>query len=168
MSLVLETGTGIPNANAYSTYEKFKAYHDARKNEFVDAIGCIEAAIIKATDYIDIAKKYRGYRLTTSQSLEFPRGGAAYDDGRRINGVPIEIEEACNEYAIRAMKIDLAPDPQYSSTGSVVVESRKSIGPLSKFEKLGNAGFPTRIRSYPIADRRLAKVSIDGQYVERA
>ena len=168
MPLILETGTGLSNSNSYSDYDKFVAYHDARRNTFADARGCIEAALIKATDYIDSMFDFRGCRMTTAQALEFPRSLASYDDGRRISGVPIEVEEACNEYALRSLSSELAPDPTYSPSGAIVLESRKSIGPLSKFEKLGNAGNPAKIRSYPLADRRLSKVTINGQYVERA
>ena len=106
--------------------------------------------------------------MSTTQSLEFPRVSASYDDGRRINNVPPEIEAACNEYAIRAMGKSLAPDPAYSASGGAVIESSKRLGPMAKSEKLANAGFPIEIRSYPLADRLLKQLIINGQFVERA
>ena len=168
MALILEDGTGLATANAYSNYTKFKEYHDARGNDYVDGLGCIEEAIIRATDYLDMMFNYRGYRIGTTQGLEFPRAGARYDDGRVIINVPKEIEQACNEYALRGMSASLAPDPAYSSSGAPAVESTKRIGSLSKSEKLANSGFAVEIRSYPLADRLLTQLITNGQYVERA
>lgn len=73
-----------------------------------------EQCLIRATDYIDqrFGTKFRGYKLTSWQSLEFPRGDAYDNADRSISGVPRKLKNATFEYAIRAAEaFGLMPDP---------------------------------------------------------
>lgn len=111
--------TGSADANAYIT-EAFADTHHADRGNTVWAgltTGVKEAAIIRATDYIDkrFGKKFRGIRQAKDQALEWPRLDAFDDDGFLLSGtdeIPRKLQRATAEYALRAVIYQvLAPDP---------------------------------------------------------
>lgn len=168
MAIVTEDGTGLETANAYGTYAGFVTYHTDRGNTFTDDEATISAALIRASDFIDRMNVFKGRRLKVVQSMEFPRSGAVYRDGRSVLGVPPEIEQATYEYALRSMASALAPDPSYSSTGQTVASTSKRLGPMSKSETYANAGAPVIRRRYPLADQLLRELIVQGVWVNRA
>lgn len=85
-----------------------------------------EAALRKATTYIDSYYTFKGTKATEAQALQWPR----YDVwafGYLVSNsiVPQRVKDACCELALKAIAADIAPDiePQ-----KVVAES---VGPLS-------------------------------------
>ncbi len=94
-----------------------------------------EAALIRATDYIDTRFSAR----YTDELLE-------------MEEIPVKLARACAEYALRALTIVLAPDPLVDASGVSVVTVRKKLGPLERqFQVLGT-GNPSLLRAYPAAD----------------
>lgn len=99
--MIVENGTGIENANSYvdvvfaddyfSTrgYAKWETLEEATK----------EILLIKATDYINNAYKWNGKKLTTKQSLRFPRQNLVDYEGDKVEGVPVAIKESVCECA---------------------------------------------------------------------
>lgn len=97
-----------------------------------------EAALVRATDYIDTRF---GDRFTC-EALE-------------LEEIPVNLQRACSEYALRALSAALAPDPVLDASGVSVVTVAKTLGPLEKkFQVLGS-GVPQILRSYPAADMLL-------------
>lgn len=125
MALTLETGALVPNANAYVAIADCDAYHVDRGN---DAWGTASdaqktAAIINATAYLDgkYRARWRGWRVSLSQSLEWPRynvdipGGGPAGFAGLSNWVPSDsiprlLQDAVCELALRALSGPLAAD----------------------------------------------------------
>lgn len=152
MTLIVEDGTGLNTANAYVSESYVDTYHDDRNNTAWTDFTPPEkqAAIIRATDYIDkrFGRRFRGFRRTKEQALEWPRLDAEDDDGfllSSVDDVPRNLEKAAAEYALRAAVCGvLAPDPvgsvpkQSLESGSTDREDGVITGEISrKKEKVG-------------------------------
>ena len=174
MSLIVQDSSGsIAGANSYNTVAEFKSYHNDRLNiwdTLVDSDLDIEAALIRATDYVDQRFSFVGKRKQGRlQTTEWPRINA-WDIGRYyINDIPFEIKEAVNEYALRALSAPLVTDPDRDSTGGVIQSKSDTVGPLSEsVSYVGGAAFT--MPKYPAADQKLKKsgLVISGGNVLRA
>ncbi len=166
MAFLVEDGTGLPLANAYVSTAAFKAYHKDRSNSLGTAGSSeIKDAIIKATDYMDRRFKNRfiGRRkdqdrsstaTTGAQRLEWPRENARLPAGVLLDAesVPIEVEEACFEYAFRALTITLAPDPTVDDRNQAVVLSKVKVGPIEEETEYATGGQQFQFRTYPEVD----------------
>jgi hypothetical protein len=98
VALIVEGGTGLPEANAYidvayvDTYflgERFAKWETLEQGEQ-------ERLIIGATVYIDIAFDWYGNRKTPEQGLSWPRSGVSFD-GFPVDGVPVRVKKAAAE-----------------------------------------------------------------------
>ncbi len=130
MALIVEDGTGKANAESYVTVADATAYHAARGNAAWAAVASDserEQLLRKATDHMeaDYGQRWKGDRATTVQALSWPRFNAcvnnAYISG---NVVPLAVQRACAELALRAILNDLAPD-----LGAQV--QSETVGPIS-------------------------------------
>ena len=139
MAFVLEDGTGLVNANGYIDTTFADTYHADRGNDgWVGNDGDKEAAIVEASDYIDITFRFRGLKKVarrggniTSQGLEWPREGAiTIPENETVpdDAVPSQVQETCAELALAALTIDLLPN----GTSTTVAAESKGAGPLSK------------------------------------
>lgn len=159
MALIVEDGTGLANANAYITVEFADAYFADRGNADWSALTTQdkEKAIVKASDYIDVrfATRLRGAKQFDSQSMQFPR---VHVPCAPSGEVPVFVQRATAEYAVRAHAGPLAPDPTIDPSGRVVVATRKKVGPIDKEVRFSEGGVNTIItfRPYPMADALLA------------
>ncbi len=170
MTFTVETGEGLYNANAYVTVAAFKTYHKDRSNSIGTAGSSqIQDAIVKATDYMDrrFRDRFIGVRkerdrstnaVTPAQRLEWPRCGAYDNSGALINAdtVPIEIEEACFEYGIRALSAELAPDPEVSDSNSLITRTFQKVGPIEDEVEYSENTVPFKFRDYPETDAILS------------
>lgn len=105
MAVIVETGAIVANANAYCDVAYVTAYAAARALDFAGSDADKEAAIIKATDYVDARYSFSGARVSSSQELSWPRSGASdRDEGIEIaeNVVPSVLKRAVAELAIKA------------------------------------------------------------------
>lgn len=73
MSLVIETGVGLENAESYVDITYVTAYFTKRGVTEWDAITNKESAIIKAMDYFESSFEFKGTKLNDNQALAFPR-----------------------------------------------------------------------------------------------
>ena len=122
MVLIVEDGTGKPNANSFVAVSYFTAYCNARGRDFVAASGVqisagqtadaaaidakIEAALIRATAYLSESFAWQGIRRygrnnTRFQALAWPRFGVVDREGSHIRDdeIPREILWATCELA---------------------------------------------------------------------
>lgn len=162
MSIVVEDGTGLEDANSYASFAQFQAHFADRGGAASTTQADVEKALVKATDYMGIRFRWRGYRLTAEQALDWPRacvyGQPSFDEpgGVVIEGVPIEVTKACIEYANRALAGDLAPDPTVSATGVAMVSTRRKVGPIETEDVFsGGIASSSTFKPYPAADRLL-------------
>ncbi len=125
--LIVEDGTGLPNADSLTSLAFADEYHLARGNE---AWGAIinerkEQLLRKATDFTTyiIGPSFAGVRAVVGQSLPFPRYSVT-DINLYSLGVPIAIQEAVAELALIANTTPLLP------TSTAVRKKRVKVGPI--------------------------------------
>jgi hypothetical protein len=156
VSFLPEDGTGLVASNSYASYAQALAYWADRGLTVAALQPAVEAALVRATDYLGIRYRWRGERLTTAQALDWPRTGVYTTEDMEIDGLPPELVKATVEYARRALAGDLAPDPTVSATGSVVVSTKRKVGPIETEDAYSDAGSVVATwRPYPAVDRLL-------------
>lgn len=111
MSLVVEDGTAKANAESYCSVADADTYNAAVGNASWAATvtATKEAALRKATRYIDGTYTFSGFKQTGEQALQWPRIGAERS-GWLINegSVPNQVRDACAELAFQSLTTDLA------------------------------------------------------------
>lgn len=130
--LIVEDGSGYTNSNGYWDVASVREYLLNKgildvQNYTNDQVA---RAIISSTWYIEkrFKRRYRGLRQQVEQQLGWPRIGAFDDDNFTIFGVPYQIQFACAEYTIRALRLGvLAPDPMRSVPDQDLTQPRPGI-----------------------------------------
>jgi len=153
--LIVEDGSGVPDANVYSTLDAFKAYTPRGGLSIPTSADdtTLEKALIRGTAYIEGAYSYGwpGYRMTQTQGLSWPRYEAWDVDGCALIGVPTGIKYACFEAAL----IEL-------SEPGALTEALEHGGMITR-EKVGNletgyaSGAPVGM-VYPVLKNCLAGI----------
>lgn len=140
MTIIVEDGTGLSNAQSYVSVEFATAYATARgKLDWAaKADADKEIDLINATDYM--VQRYRerwlGYRAHLGQMLDWPRKCVVIEDyGSPLlladNTVPQEVKNACVELALRASIAALSED----RSARIVQET---VGPVTvKYDPYG-------------------------------
>ncbi|HEY8066627.1 MAG TPA: DnaT-like ssDNA-binding protein [Methylosinus sp.] len=102
--LTVETGSGLPGADALASVANCDAYHAARGNAaWTGADADKEAAIRRATAYLSRSVTWAGLRTHgRAQALAWPRASCTDLEGYGIRSdeIPIEIVSACAELAL--------------------------------------------------------------------
>lgn len=77
ITLVVETGAGLANANSYCDKSTANAFHEIEGNEAWNNANDADKdrALIRATRYLDTYSDYPGYPTTNAQGLLWPREG---------------------------------------------------------------------------------------------
>lgn len=118
MTLIVEDGTGLADANVYATRAEFLAYHAERGNAAAASaeVEAVDAALIRATEFLDASYQWRGYAALSTQALSWPRrrtcegasiggvlNGYGYlmdRNGRYLDGLPRDVKRATMELAL--------------------------------------------------------------------
>lgn len=154
MPLIVESGTGLnPAANTYIDLAFFTAFHQLRGNTVTATDDAIEAAIHRAMDRIENGYLYKGWKSRNPQPCEFPRSDLYDRYGRLLLGIPLRLQQAQAELALRAL--DGALDPDLDRGGLVTSES---VGPISTSYA---SGAPAG-RSFPQVEMLLAELLLAG------
>jgi len=143
MSLIVEDGTGLPNAESYISVADADARQASLGNDLWATLTTAEKeeALRRATIYMLQAYRQRwtGYRakIVPMQALDWPRYGVEVDHFPvHFDIVPADIANACADLAFKAAAGDLAPD---LSQGVI----REKVGPI---ETEYNRGSPQFVR----------------------
>lgn len=156
MAFLVEDGTGLEDSNSYGTFAGYTAYWLDRGVVVAELQAVVEGALVRATDYLGIRFRFKGYRLTAEQALDWPRGCVYTPEGVLIEGLPVDLVKATYEYTRRALAGDLAPDPTVSATGVAVVRTRRKVGPIETEDEFsGSSASSSTFKPYPAADRLL-------------
>ncbi len=152
-----DTGT-VDGANAYITVAEFIAYFADRNITIAVDDAVNQAAIIRATSYVDQRFCYKGAKLDGyDQTTQWPR--EQYDDGGvyvgedLVTGVPREVKQASSEYAYRAYLDadgDVQPDPSVDSNTKIAREKLDVLE--TEVEYFSHS---TSLPNYPTADNIL-------------
>ena len=119
--------TVIAGTDVYADLAEADAYFDARNvSSWSDAsVSEKEAALLRATAYLDGRYRWIGERADEEQPLGWPRLAATDPEGRTHTGVPLSVKHACAELAWVALSQDLAPP--VARGGRVLAER---VGPV--------------------------------------
>jgi SLT domain-containing protein len=126
----------------YGSVSAADAYHEARANSaWAGDNAAKQAALIRASAYID--GKYQAQNSCgrweslfsgaktggRAQSLQWPRTGATDNEGHAIpaDEVPIEIEQATYQAALREIVLPGSLSPDYVASQTI---KREKVGPL--------------------------------------
>jgi hypothetical protein len=129
MALIVETGTGLADAESYATLAQADDYHAARGITLWATMSEAEReqALRRATDYMVQAYRTRwaGVRKTDTQALDWPRYDVPRRDGPGAllygpsfypsDAVPVEVRNACAELAYRGAAGPLMADKTRSN-----------------------------------------------------
>ncbi|QYW02042.1 head-tail adaptor Ad1 [Stenotrophomonas phage Siara] len=130
MSLIVEDGTGLVEADSYVSVEYADDYFAARGIVNWGALTTAdkEFALINATDYIDQRFScFKGELLNPQQGLMFPR--------TLWEGIPANLKRACCEYALISTERPLWFIPEVDDSGFAVQERKEKVGPIEESVK---------------------------------
>jgi hypothetical protein len=157
MTLIVENGTGLSNAESFVSV----ADADARRTAFGDGTAWSaltteqkEQALRKATAFMEqrYRQRWRGTKLLRDQALSWPRFGAEVDGYVLYSDVvPSEVANVCADLALKSLSESLNAD----LTRGIV---REKVGPL---ETEYDAYSPQGPR-YPAIEQALAPFLMGG------
>lgn len=127
MTLIVEDGTIVANANSYVSDDDYTTYSSARGYTIGADATTREQEILKAMDYIESYRdQFKGLKVSADQPLQWPRY-SVYLDGFQLdsNFIPTELKRAVMEAAILSRSTSLVP------SGGVQNVQSESIGELS-------------------------------------
>lgn len=134
MTLIVESGSGLPDAESYASVATCDTYHSLRGN--VDWTGTAtekEIALRLATQAVEVryVGRWLGQRISQTMSLSWPRYYVYDSDGYCIpsTAVPQRIVDATCELALRSRQGD-ALVPDVDEPGSIASEA-VTVGPIS-------------------------------------
>jgi hypothetical protein len=159
VTLIVETGAIVAGAESLCSVATADTYHSDRANTAWSLLTTPnkEAYLRRATEYMlqTYRLRWKGVRMSSAQTLDWPRGyaylepvitGANQEFQNLVanNIVPVEVQRACAELALKASSADLLAD---RSQG---VKS-KTVGPIAiVYDERSN-----RSKQYVAIDRML-------------
>lgn len=138
MALILETGEGLPNADALISVAEVRAFAVSRGLSVPSSDGDVEVLIRKACDWLrSIEDRLQGWRRVYNQALPFPRVGVSlYGRGAvlrwdvYLNYLPEQVIPPDLKNGLCQMVFELqANDALPTVDGKVVTQ--ETVGPIS-------------------------------------
>lgn len=128
--------------DSYASLAEADDYHVRRANADWAAAttAAKEAALLRATAYLDGRYRWIGQIASLTQSLAWPRFGAIDGEGRALAGIPAPVREACCELARAALAGDLAPAQPRG--GMVTSESVGAVSVSYAVDAPGGTAYP--------------------------
>ena len=142
MSLIVEDGTEVSNANSYAAHTDLATYATLRGVTLTAVEADREALLIKAMDAL-YGRAWKGDRMTTTQALEWPRH-SVYRDGQLLENDEIPRELFYGQLALAIAAIDntlMSTTP--ATTKGTVIEERVEGAVTVKYNNTG--------KIYPVA-----------------
>lgn len=148
MTLVVEDGTGLTNADSYLSVADADTYFTNLGNtSWAGTTTVKEVALRKATQYLDNTYNWIGDILSLEQSLNWPRTDVEDSNGRDLSdSVPVKVKNATAEMALLTLSSTLVPN-----TTNANYVKREKVGEL---ETEYFSGAPTGTQ-YRYVDRML-------------
>lgn len=157
MAFTVQSDLGdVANANAYIDVAYLRAYKlDRGVDLTATSDAALQAAIVKATDYLDTRFRFVGVPLTETQTTAWPRDDVYNYAGVLITGIPLTIKQACAEYAHAALILgDITPVPAGQAAFNLK-EKTRTVGPITTKDVYVNGSGAYVIPVIPTADLRL-------------
>ncbi len=140
MSLVVEDGTGLTNADSYASVVEADAYHAAQGAPAAwsgASSDAKESGLRQATLYLDAryGQRFRGRRAHETQALKWPREDAVDDDGFTFvsTALPTRLKQATAELALKVVE-GTALSTDVAATAGALASKTLKVGSLEKAE----------------------------------
>ena len=156
--MIVENGTGLPNADSYVSTEYADSYFSARGvSEWATLTTQVkEQLLIKATDFIDNIYQWNGKREYETQALRFPRVDIRDYEGAEIMGIPTCLKQAVCDASLIAKNGELF---QTSDANGQVVSEK--IGELAFTYANGKKETVTSSTLYDSINTKLRGLFVD-------
>lgn len=151
MTIIVEDGTGLADAESYASVAYADAYFSSRNVSNWDGSDAHKEGLLRiATEYIDsvFGQRFKGTRNTITQALQWPRDGVSVD-GFDLDSdvIPVNLMRATCEIAMQANHTDLLPnleqavirekvdvlEVEYDSSSPRIVRLSKANALLAKY-----------------------------------
>ena len=153
LTLILEDGTGVTNANSYVTLQEVSTYAETILGSTWDQNCSLQLlAVVNASRFIDqkYGARYKGVPLTETQGLLYPRTQLC---GTSTVGVPKGLKNAVAQAAL-----------QFIEDGSLDLNANQDNAIKSKAVGIGGGAvtesisyfFPQTINVYAVVDSYMA------------
>jgi hypothetical protein len=124
VTLIVETGAGLANANSYASLGDADAYHQAHLHADDWLAATVEtksAALVWASRLLDEAVDWHGVKAVTLSGLRWPRAGVADRDGVPLqsNAIPPALRHATAEFARHLIANDRTTEPAEKGVRSI-------------------------------------------------
>lgn len=128
ISIIVEDGSGVANANSYVSVDDARTYAKNRGVELPADNDEVAAMLIKSTDYLEAqACRYQGKPTSSTQSLQWPRTGVVLNcDEVPSNVIPKSLISAQIQLAM-AINAGFDLQPNVSPQDYVIKEK---VGPI--------------------------------------
>ncbi|CDN96774.1 hypothetical protein PSV3_00118 [Septimatrevirus PSV32] len=128
IAIVVEDGSGVPNANSYVSVADARIYASNRGVVLPADDDELAAMLIRSTDYLEAqACRYQGRRTSSAQALEWPRTGVFLNcDEVPSNVIPKSLIGAQVQLAM-AINAGFDLQPNVSPQDYV---TREKVGPI--------------------------------------
>lgn len=171
MSLIVETGAGLVDAESYISEADTDAYH-LNHTDSSDWSGATtevkEDALRVATQYLDAVYRLRwlGRRTNETQRLSWPRMGAVDSDEYVLpsDDLPRQLEEACAEAALLHITEANGLLPPVSDPG--IERENVAVGPLKS--DITYSGTKTGVPQFTIVRMLIKGLITQSGLLERA
>lgn len=128
VTIIVEDGSGVPNANSYVDVQFVMDYLESRGLK-VPAEDKLKPMLINAIDFMESLNRYKGKRTSRDQELQFPRSGLV-DDGEEIpsNSIPVAIKRAQAQLVADTVE----SGKPLLSTKTTYALKKRVLGPLTQ------------------------------------
>lgn len=156
MTLIVETGAIIANANTYISVADFEAFAVARG---ITIVGDSEQLLIQAMDYIE-SLIYQGFKLTQTQPLQWPRSNVWLDGYYvNVNTIPKQLKDG---ECFAALAIDAGTDALQPIQQQVV---RERVGEIEVEYSAGSVNIVTDVKTNNALSKLLTGGGIGSNFV---
>jgi hypothetical protein len=138
LTLIRETGALVANANSYASVADCDSYHDGHlyASAWTGATTATkEAALVMATRLIDGCYQFNGFKVSSAQSLQWPREACLNPDMApsstnaffAADAVPVVVVNATCEVARELIKADTTDATDGEGLQSISIAGAMSI-----------------------------------------
>lgn len=168
MSLIVENGSGLADAESYLSVADADSYHTLYGSTGWNGTSDEkEVALRVATQYLNASygQRWVGSRINSTMSLDWPRKSVIDRDGYAVSftAVPTPVKHATAYMALRSIQGDtLIPD---TAAASNVTSESVAVGPVSTSKTF--AGVKSAAKVYSIVESLLGDLITSAGSVSR-
>lgn len=134
-TLIVETGSGNPDANSYVPADFVRNYLEGR-GVVAPADDKLIPLIVQAADFMECIPRYKGRKTNPDQALAYPRAGLR-SNGQPLpeDSIPAQLKKAQAQLVMDQVQ---SGKPLLSSKTEYVLK-RRTLGPLTQEWATGNS-----------------------------